>query len=136
MTITSIGDNAFSGCTHLEAVTLDENLGTIGDGAFSACENLVTIYSYIVEPFIISDDVFTNYDSPVVLYVPQGCCEKYWSTSGWIQFANIEEMIIDGIENVRSASGQAAPIFSISGQRLTTARKGINIVGSRKVLVK
>ena len=43
----------------------------------------------------------------------------------------------DGIEDIAitSASG-AAPVFTLSGQRLTAPRKGVNIIGRKKVVVR
>ena len=40
---TSIGDNAFSGCTRLTTVTISNTLTSIGDNAFSGCTHLTTV---------------------------------------------------------------------------------------------
>lgn len=42
----------------------------------------------------------------------------------------------DGIDDIVSAYKGNAPVFSLSGQRLTAPRRGVNIVGGRKVVVK
>ncbi len=42
----------------------------------------------------------------------------------------------DGIDDIVSAYKGNAPVFSLSGQRLTAPRKGVNIVDGRKVVVK
>ena len=41
-----------------------------------------------------------------------------------------------GINSVPQADGSSAPVFSLSGQRLTAPRKGVNIVGGQKVVVR
>ena len=41
-----------------------------------------------------------------------------------------------GIKMVTADDGQQTPIFSLSGQRLEKPRKGINIIGGKKVVVK
>ena len=41
--LVSIGDSAFSGCTHLEAITIPEGVKTIGASAFKNCERLTDI---------------------------------------------------------------------------------------------
>lgn len=45
-TVTSIGDNAFDGCTSLTSVSIPESVETIGDYAFDGCDNLVDVYTY------------------------------------------------------------------------------------------
>ena len=41
--VTSIGNNAFEGCTGLTAVSIPGSVNTIGDDAFSVCDNLASI---------------------------------------------------------------------------------------------
>lgn len=49
--------------------------------------------------------------------------ELYQKASG------IEDVVVDGIE-------ENVPIYNLSGQRLTAPKKGINIIGGKKVIVK
>ena len=45
--------------------------------------------------------------------------------------------ILDGIENIAVApASDAAPVFTLSGQRLAAPCKGVNIVGRKKIVVK
>lgn len=49
--------------------------------------------------------------------------ELYQKASG------IEDVVVDGIE-------ENVPVYNLSGQRLTAPKKGINIIGGKKVIVK
>jgi len=60
--VTSIGDYAFSGCEGLTSVTIGNSVSSIGDDAFFDCTGLTSIISLIEEPFEITDYVFKNYN--------------------------------------------------------------------------
>ena len=125
--VTSIGNNAFLGCSGLTSVTIPEGVINIGAGAFAGCSNLTsvtipegvtsignyafydsglaTVTSLIKDPFEIDSNVFSNWDTSIgeeitsaTLYVPAGTKEKYEATSGWSQFQNIVEMGIVPVE--------------------------------------
>ena len=42
--MTTIGEDAFEGCTSLASITIPENVTSIGDYAFSGCTSLGTVY--------------------------------------------------------------------------------------------
>lgn len=90
--VTEISSSAFNGCSGLTSIIIPASVTAIGSKAFSGCPAMKTITSYIADPYIISDNVFTCYDETVTLFVPYGTSDMYWSVSGWIQFMNIEEM--------------------------------------------
>jgi len=45
-------------------------------------------------------------------------------------------IVSSGIEDIMATSGSATKVYSLSGQRLTAPRKGVNIVEGKKVVVK
>jgi len=113
-TLTHIDDGAFSYCRSLKDIVLPESMECLGEGAFYyttsleeinipvgvksiggmvfyRCKSLKTVKSYIASPFAISENTFTDYDTPT-LYVPSGTKEKYDATDGWKKFKNIVEM--------------------------------------------
>ena len=46
------------------------------------------------------------------------------------------EVVVSGIADILMDSDKAMPVYSLSGQRLAAPRKGINIVGGKKVVIK
>jgi hypothetical protein len=77
LTVTSIGTNAFFGCTNLTSITIAATVTNIGDLAFSGCTNLVGIYFQGNAPKVGSD-VFLG-DNNVTVYHSFGTTN--WSTT-------------------------------------------------------
>ncbi len=76
-----------------------------------------------------------------ILYVPKGCKTTYESTEGWKDFWDIIEADVSGIDDIVN-SGEVTEVgrYTVSGQKITTPQKGINIVRysdgtTRKILV-
>ena len=109
-----IGDYAFVTCSNLNPLTIPESVITIGKGAFEGCSQITTINipssiqlikegaffmnglntieSHLLEPFPISDDVFSDYViNNTTLIVPVGTLELYKQTDGWKLIKNIKE---------------------------------------------
>ena len=90
--IESIGANAFRNCAYLTKVELPSSLTYIGSGAFSKCDRLSHVVSFIMDPFQISDDVFTAMAySNGTLYVPVKTGKLYKDASGWSNFLSVLE---------------------------------------------
>ena len=96
--VTSIGFFAFANCSSLTSVTIGSGVTSIGGSAFEGVD-LPTVVSLIENPFAIrgkTDNYFQTFSlntfNNATLYVPVGTIEKYKATDGWKDFSNIVEL--------------------------------------------
>ena len=89
--VTSIGYDAFLGCSGLTSVTIGNSVTSIENYAFSGCNSLTTVIAQMETPVNISSNVFPN-RANAMLFVPQGCVDTYKAADYWKEFKNIEEM--------------------------------------------
>ena len=61
---------------------------------------------------------------------------KYQEADGWKNFKNIVEFKTTGIDDTIADEDKQRAIYSISGVRLKSPQKGLNIINGKKVLVK
>ena len=167
--VTTIGGDAFHGCSGLTAITIPDGVKSIEGGAFEWCTGLTSVsipnsvtsietmafygcaclkevFSYIEDPFEIYKDVFGGYfvDDQYVefttatLYVPVGTKAKYEATPAWNLFQNIVEKDLTSIKEAvqQTFSATTSVIYSLSGQKLTMPKKGLNIIDGKKVVIK
>ena len=145
---------AFCNRENLQSVTIGKNVCKINRNyPFFGCKSLKIIVSRIEDPFDIDKDVFNCSDyngttenqtyENATLYVPVDTKTKYQSTAGWNNFKNIVEYDPNtfdpstlGIHGKTTDDDKDTPVYNISGQRLVAPKKGINIVGGRKVIAK
>jgi hypothetical protein len=93
--VTSIGDEAFYGCSGLTSVTIGNSVTSIGDQAFRGCSRLTSIYAYPTIPVDLSSSlwVFDGVNtSTCTLYVPKGSLSAYQTANQWKAFTHIVEM--------------------------------------------
>ncbi|MDE7089847.1 MAG: hypothetical protein K2O54_06980, partial [Prevotella sp.] len=54
---------------------------------------------------------------------------------GWTYYEGSDDTP-SNVNDIRTETGQDAPVYDLRGQRLTAPQKGVNIIGGRKVVVK
>ena len=90
--VTSIGFQAFEGCTGLTSITIPESVTSIESWAFPNCSGLTEITVEAAMPPTIYNYTFVRVDKSIPLYVPAGCVEAYRAAEYWSEFTNIVEM--------------------------------------------
>jgi len=89
--LSAIGANAFNECFNLASIELPVTLASIGDQAFYGCSALASIWSHAENPPILGTNVFNGVNADIPVYVPCGCAEAYNAVS-WGGFSNILEL--------------------------------------------
>ena len=125
----------FWGCSGLTSITIGDSVTSISDLAFGNCSTLTSVTVLNPTPVAINDNVFSN-RKKATLYVPIGSKEAYLGAEYWKEFKKIKEKDFTGIDQIMIDGQNNAKIFTLDGKRINKPRKGINIIGGKKVLVK
>ena len=84
-TLTALSDNTFSNCAALVEIRIPSSLRTIGNGAFAGCNKLNSVYTYTIEPTVITENTFSTF-ATAKLYVPVTSFWNYFWDNGWSKF--------------------------------------------------
>ena len=88
--VTTIMNEAFSGCEKLTAVILPEKLQAIQGGAFFNCRSLDYIRCLGAEPPAIDPSAFDGIEkNNFTVVVPDGAVDAYRNAPGWCEFKRI-----------------------------------------------
>ena len=87
--VTSIGYYAFRGCSSLTSLTIGNGVTSIGEGAFAGCSLTIVVCKATDVPNIevYAFDDFS--ESHATLYVPKASLDEYNSTEPWSNFKHI-----------------------------------------------
>ena len=89
--VVAIPENGFRDLTVLTGITLPEGLTSIGSNAFAGCTNIRTVNNKTAEPLYgdnCPNNVFDNEIYQGHLYVPFGSCDAYRSFAPWESFSD------------------------------------------------
>ena len=139
----------FGGCSSLTSLDVSgfntENVTSMSK-LFSGCSALTTIYAdeakWSTASVIGSEDIFSGCTALV-----GGNGTAYDAGHVYTEYARIDKAGQPGYLTQKTAMGiqtmatdkgvnASAPVYNLNGHRLTAPQKGLNIVGSKKVLVK
>ncbi len=86
--VTSIGERAFDACTGLTSVTIPDSVTSIGNYAFYYCTSLTSVYCKPTTPPTGNWFMFSLNASNRKIYVPAESLEAYMSAEGWSSYAS------------------------------------------------
>ena len=80
------------GVRNLTFLTIPSSVTSIGDEAFHGCSGLMSIISLADTPPTTMTTAFSSVNKTIPVYVPCGQVDVYQSSIGWSQFTNIQSV--------------------------------------------
>ncbi len=127
----------FKGCKKMKELTLGKNVTAVGYRLFGSCQSLEKVYTLNPTPPELTNSAFAYYAYLMaVLNVPQGSLSKYKATN-WKNFKDMKEDVSTGIDSVKNDIMDGnSKCYDLRGNRLSTPKRGLNIINGKKVIVK
>ncbi len=125
--VTSIGGGAFCDCSGLTSVTIPNSVTYIGGYAFEGCSGLTKLVSLAVEPPICGEDAFEKVDKTTCqLLVPEESINKYKTADQWKEFLNI--LGYNGVDDVSVDTPDAVyEVYNLQGVRVGSGMREAEI---------
>ena len=141
--VSKIEESAFGKCSEMLTLKIGEGIKEIHSAAFSDCVKLTDVFVYAKELPVTSSEAFKDTDvKQITLHVPEEAVKDYERTVPWIDFKIIKAIVPEAISIVMD-SNKPVDVYSTAGvlmkQGVTTLKdlkKGVYIIGTRKLLVK
>lgn len=85
--VTSIGYATFKDCSNLKTIYISDPITSIGDYAFDNCKNISDIKIGSKRLIAVSENIFSSdIYSSACLYIPVGCKQLYVKRKPWSYF--------------------------------------------------
>jgi len=142
--VTSIGDNAFSGCSGLTSITIPNNVTSIGVCAFYDCSSLTTVEIKAKTPPYAAEKAFPTDDHAITLYVPRGSKAAYETANVWKDFSSIVETgVMVTADDLTMVYGDAVPELTYKAEggsftgtpQITCEATSISPVGTYPIVI-
>ena len=147
--VEELDSEPFRNLYKLKSIIFGKGIKKVGSHLLIWCYDLSDIYMMSDTPFEIVEKTFdsdyssgTRYYDEVTLHVPIGSKINYLTSIGWYKFKNIVEfdpstfdptvLCVHGVK----AADTDRHVYDLNGRRLMHPKKGINIIGGKKVLAK
>lgn len=131
------GGMVFMWNMNLKKVELPSTITNLGWQTFSGCP-LEQIIIHATTPPSISGRTENPFDMEVfetcTVYVPAEALDAYKADEGWSQFFSTQPIVTTAISSTAALRQADSTVYSLSGLRRDGLRKGINIVGGKKVM--
>ena len=138
--VTSIGSRAFADCSGLTSVSIGNSVESIGEEAFSDCLVLHDVYCYAEKVPSTSNDAFDgSCPEYATLHVPAASVKNYKASEPWSGFDKIVALTPEetGIDELKGENGtECSAVYDLSGRRVQKAQKGIFIQNGKVVMVR
>lgn len=70
------------------------------------------------------------------VFVPEGSLQAYQEAEGRKDFRNMAEGAPTGINHITTDKDMPVNIYDLQGRKLSSPKRGINIINGKKVVVK
>ena len=121
--VQTIGNNAFDGCTNLTSILIPTNVTSIGNNAFANCPNLLNIHLSPTAPPALGGNNAFKTGGAYIIQVPEGTEDAYKNATIWKQyyadkiFSSAPEFVDMGLSVKWASCNVGASSYSEQGNK-------------------